>query len=88
MKVHVKLFGTLTRSVSGPILAHYPQGIRAGSPLEVELPKSSTLADLVAHLGLPREELKLTFVNGRPQELDYRLALGDEVGIFSPVGGG
>jgi molybdopterin converting factor small subunit len=54
----------------------------------VELPESSTLADLVAHLGLPREELKLTFVNGRNQELGYRLAPGDEVGIFSPVGGG
>ena len=88
MKVHVKLFATLVRSVSGPILARYPQGIRAGSPLEVELPERSTLADLMAHLGLPREELKLTFVNGRPQELDYRLAPGDEVGIFSPVGGG
>lgn len=88
MKVDVKLFGTLARSVSGPILAHYPQGIRAGCPLEVEMRESSTLADLVAHLGLPTEELKLTFVNGRPQELDYRLAPGDEVAIFSPVGGG
>jgi sulfur carrier protein ThiS len=88
MKVHVKLFGTLVRSVSGPILAHYPQGIHAGSRLEVELPERSTVADLVAHLGLPREELKLTFVNGRPQELDYRLTPGDEVGVFSPVGGG
>ena len=88
MKIHVKLFATIARRVSGPILARYPQGVRAGSPLEVELPESSTLADLVAHLGLTREELKLTFVNGRAQELEYHLVPGDEVGIFPPVGGG
>lgn len=88
MIVHVKIFATLARRVSGPILANYPQGIRAGSPLEVELSESSTLANLVAHLGLPREELNLTFVNGRTRELNYRLAPGDEVGIFPTVGGG
>jgi len=88
MKVQVKLFATLTRSLSGPILDQYPQGIRPGKPLEVELPESSTVADLVAYMGLPMEELKLTFVNGRAQALDYRLDPGDEVGIFPPVGGG
>ncbi len=64
------------------------KGFEPVSPLEVELPESSTLADLVAHLGLTREELKLTFVNGRAQELEYHLVPGDEVGIFPPVGGG
>ena len=88
MKVQVKLFATLAQSVSGPILAHHPKGIRPGTPLEVELPEGSTLADLVAHMSLPREELKLTFVNGRAQELDYRLVPGDEVGLFPPIGGG
>jgi molybdopterin converting factor small subunit len=88
MKVHVKLFATLAQSVSGPILEHHPKGIRPGTLLEVKLPKGSTLDDLVAHMGLPREELKLTFVNGRAQELDYRLDPGDEVGLFPPIGGG
>ncbi len=88
MKIQVKLFATLAQSLSGPFLAHHPKGIRPGTPLEVKLPEDSTLADLVALMGLPREELKLTFVNGRAQELDYRLDPGDEVGIFPPVGGG
>ena len=88
MKIQVKLFATLARSVSGPIIARHPKGIRPGLPLEVELPESSTLADLVAHMGLPREELKLMFVNGRARELDHRLDPGDEVGLFPPVGGG
>ncbi len=88
MKVYVKLFATLARSVSGAVLASHPQGIRAGSPLEVELPVGSTLADLVSYLALPREEVKITFVNRRAQALDYRLIPGDEVGIFPPIGGG
>ena len=88
MKIQVKLFATLAQNVSGPILAHHPEGIRPGMPFEVVLPEGSTLADLVIHLGLPRGELKLTFVNGRDQELEYRLDPGDEVGIFPPVGGG
>jgi molybdopterin synthase sulfur carrier subunit len=88
MQVHVKLFATLVSSVPQAVQARYPQGIRPASPLEVELPAGSTLADLVAHLALPREEVKIVFVNGRAQELDYRLAPGDQVGIFPPVGGG
>lgn len=88
MKVYVKVFATLVRSVSKAVLARYPQGIRAGSPLEVELPESSTLDDLIAYLALPREEVKMTFVNGRAQELDCLLAPEDQVGIFPAVGGG
>ena len=88
MKVQVKLFATLAQSVSGPILAHHPNGIRTGKPLDLELPEGSTLSDLVVYMGLPIDELKLIFVNGRSQELDYRLDHGDQVGLFPPVGGG
>ncbi len=88
MQVSVKLFATLVRHVSQTTLANHPQGVRAGTPLEVELPADSTLADLVAHLGLPDEEIRMIFVNGRARELDYGLAAGDQVGIFPPVGGG
>lgn len=88
MKVSVKLFATLATSVSKALLAQYPQGIRAGRPFEVELPPGSSLADLVAYLALPREQVKVVFVNARIQRLDYRLQSGDEVGIFPPIGGG
>lgn len=88
MKVYVKLYATLTRSVSEAILAQYSQGIAAGSRLEVDLPEDSTLDDLVTHLDLPKEQVKVSFVNGKAQELDYRLEPGDEVGIFPPIGGG
>jgi molybdopterin synthase sulfur carrier subunit len=88
MRVYVKLYATLARSVSGPILAQHQQGLRAGSRLEVELPEGSTLADLVDYLALPRKEIKVLFVNARSHDFDHRLEAGDEVGIFPPIGGG
>jgi molybdopterin synthase sulfur carrier subunit len=88
MKICVRLFATLTQLVPETVSSRYPQGIRAGSPLEVELPEGSTLADLVGYLALPGEKVRVAFVNGRAKKLDYRLVPGDEVGIFPPVGGG
>jgi molybdopterin synthase sulfur carrier subunit len=88
VKVSVKLFASLAKSISEAVLAQHPQGIRSGTPLEVKLPEGSTLDDLVDHLALPREELKVFFVNGRARQLDHRLEPGDEIGIFPPVGGG
>jgi molybdopterin converting factor small subunit len=88
MKVYVKLYAGLASSVSGDIQAQHPHKIRAGSRLEVNLPEGSTLVDLVTHLALSREQVKVTFVNAKARNLDYRLKPGDEVGIFPLVGGG
>jgi molybdopterin converting factor small subunit len=88
MKIYVRLFASLAKNVSKAVLAHHPQGFRAGTPLEIELPENSTLDDLISYLDLPREEIKLLFVNGRGREPNYRLKPEDEVGIFPPVGGG
>lgn len=79
MYVRVKLFATLRR---------YAGEIPAGKPLELELSEGTTLQELVDRLGLPPEETKVTFVNGRSQDLDFVLQPGDEVGIFPPIGGG
>jgi sulfur carrier protein ThiS len=88
MLIQAKLFATLIRMVPDEIRARYPQSARAGSPLSVDLPEGSTLADLVDHLGLPPEKVRVIFVNGRVQQRDTILNAGDEVGIFPPVGGG
>ena len=79
MRVHVKLFATLRRYVKSAVY---------GVPLEVDLDEGATIADLVHHLNLPAEEVKLAFVNARARPDDWRLEQGDEVGIFPPVGGG
>ena len=79
MQVNVKLFATLQR---------YKPEVFAGEVFVVELPEKSTLADLVAHLEIRANEVKVMFVNGRARAEMYRLQEGDEVGIFPPVGGG
>ncbi|WP_300156923.1 MoaD/ThiS family protein [Solidesulfovibrio sp.] len=47
-----------------------------------------TVGSLVDRLGIPREEIKIVFVNGQAASLDGPLADGDRVGVFPPVGGG
>ena len=79
MRVCVKLFATLSR---------YFAGVMPGTPVEVEVADGATLADLADQLKVPQDEVRMVFVNGRIQPLDYELRPGDEVGIFPPVGGG
>jgi molybdopterin synthase sulfur carrier subunit len=88
MIIYVKLYAALAENVSRHLPTQYPQGIRAGARLEVELAEGSSLADLMTHLGLPKEQVKVSFVNGRHQDLEHSLEPGDEVGIFPPIGGG
>jgi sulfur-carrier protein len=79
MRVRAKLFATLSRHFAGAA---------PGTPVEVQISDGATLVDLVNQLRVPYEEVKMVFVNGRIQSLDYKLQPGDEVGIFPPVGGG
>jgi len=79
MRVQVKVFATLRRYVDRAV---------TGIPFEVDLPDGATVADLIEQLNLPPEEVKMAFVNARAREKDWRLAAGDEVGIFPPIGGG
>ena len=79
MKIEVRLYATLARfSPSGS----------SGRTFTMELPEGAALYDLIEMLKLPREEVKLPFVNAVYQELSFVLQDGDEVGIFPPVGGG
>ncbi|MBI9085509.1 MAG: MoaD/ThiS family protein [Desulfobacterales bacterium] len=53
-----------------------------------EVPDGTTVDRLINRLALPREEVKLIFINGRKSEPDKVLQNNDRVGIFPPVGGG
>ncbi|BAJ63746.1 MULTISPECIES: MoaD/ThiS family protein [Anaerolinea] len=79
MQVKVKLYATLVR---------YVEGVRAGQPISVNLPDGATIRDVLTILKIPEEEVKVAFVAGRACSWDTRLKDGDEVGIFSPIGGG
>lgn len=77
--VRVKLFATLRR--------HFPE-LGVGEAMEVQLPEGATVGDLVRHLRIPADHVKVVFVNGIVRDETHPLADGDEVGVFPPVGGG
>jgi len=77
---HVKLFASLR--------SHYPH-LGLGEAMAVELPDGATVEGLLQeHLRLPANQIKVVFVNGVVRGDGQRLADGDEVGLFPPVGGG
>ena len=47
-----------------------------------------TVSDLIDELNIPIDDVKLIFVNGRKEGLDYEVKDGDRLGLFPPVGGG
>jgi sulfur carrier protein ThiS len=80
--VDVWLYGTL---------ACYGDKAEQGSfaNLQIQLPEGSTMADLLARLGVPNEERGITFINGRlsampglQPDLGHILRDGDRVGLF------
>jgi len=77
MELEIKLFATLRP---------YIKGVCDDGSLEV--PDGTTVADVVALLKLPDEQVRLIFVNGRHQGREQVLHDSDRVGIFPPVGGG
>ncbi len=79
MIVKVRLFATLR---------DYVPTYKYGTFLEVELPDGAQVKDLVNQLNLPEALVKLSYVNGVYQDMDYRLCENDEVGMFPPIGGG
>ncbi len=81
IKVDVWLYGPLARygGSNGNIFAQ----------VEVALPESSALQDLLAQLQLPTEERGITFINGNlsampglQPDLQHPLAEGDRVALF------
>jgi molybdopterin converting factor small subunit len=80
MRVEVRLFASLEHR-AGP--GH------AGVPFAYELPSKASIVDLITALGLSRDEIHLTLLNGQAVgDLSRELVDGDRVGLFPPVGGG
>lgn len=77
--IHVRIFATLRR--------HYPH-LGIGEAMPVEMPDGATVGQLMNHLQLPLDHVKVVFVNGIARGQDHPLVDGDEVGVFPPVGGG
>ncbi len=74
MRLTVKCFATLCNFEPTDQDTHYPDG--------------ATVRDIINLLGIPVEDVRIIFINGRGSELDAALADGDRLGLFPPVGGG
>lgn len=47
-----------------------------------------TVKQLLEELGIPKEEVKIIFIDGVKHDPEYFLKGGERVGIFPAVGGG
>lgn len=79
MKVELKLFASLS------VYASHPR-IPADGTMELSQPL--TVGGLIDDLGIPRQDIKLIFINGVHAHMESMLKDGDRLGIFPPIGGG
>jgi len=80
VRVEVRLFATL---------ADHVERATAAEPFCVELTERSTIAELIAQLGLPAAEVHLAVIDGRTiHDRATSIAPGSRVSLFPPVGGG
>ena len=74
--VHIKLYATLNKFLPSP------------GQERVEIQSGITVQSLLEHLGIPKTEAKLIFINGKKASLASKLLGGERLGVFPPVGGG
>jgi len=79
VKIQLKLFAGLRARLPGSAERHLA---------ELEIEAGATVLDVLRRLEVPPEQGKLILINGRHGELNSRLAPGDLLAVFPPVGGG
>lgn len=77
MRVKVKAFGSLYQWLPDDENKAY-----------IELPDDAKVEDLITSLRIPKKEVWFAVVNGERAQDDQALSEGDEVSLYSPVGGG
>jgi sulfur carrier protein ThiS len=75
--VHVRLFGELVRFVG-----------ERGYSFDWPLRAGQTVAGLLAEIGIPAAEVWMVAINGVKVPSETEPQAGDEIMVFSPVGGG
>ena len=79
MKIEYALFASF---------AVYMPDRKPGKAGFTEMEEGASVKKLFQQLGLPENQVKIAFVNGRRVEEDAPLKDGDRVGIFPLVAGG
>lgn len=79
MKIEIHLFASLS--------GYLPPG-SVDKSYSMEIKKNSIIKDVIRQTGIPRDAIKLIFLNGRHADDTQTLAHGDRLGLFPPIGGG
>jgi len=77
MRVRLKAYGEVRRHLQA-----------LDSSAEIQLDDGCSVRRLLDLLGIPHGEVWRVSVNGELASEDHLLQDGDEIGVFSPVGGG
>jgi sulfur-carrier protein len=79
MMIEVNLYASLSK---------YRDGDGPSGPIRVETDAEISVSELLARMGVPREEVRLIFRNGVHAGENEMLGDGDRLGLFPPIGGG
>ena len=79
MRIRVKLIATYLHLL--------PPGT-PGNTAEMEVPPGTTVAAVMAHLGVPQDDSSVIVLNGLTVPLETPLHEGDTVTAFSAIAGG
>ena len=74
MHVTVKLFATLRKD--------------RFDEKDLDLPAGVTAGEIISTFAIPPAEVTLIFINGRHSTPEAKLANGDTLALFPPIGGG
>ncbi len=69
-------------------LSRYAPDRSGGKGLIIKITEGTKIRDLFAQLEVPKDEVKLIFLNGVHADDDASLKDGDRLGVFPPVAGG
>ena len=79
IRVNVRLFATLRRFFPG----YDPE-----KGVEVKVAEGSMVENLIQTLQLPQNEARVILINGMSKKTTDMLTDGDQVSLFTPLGGG
>lgn len=63
-------------------------GVCYGQPIKVNIAEHFTVGALLKELNISEKEVYIILINGVNKGFDERLADGDRLSLFPPVGGG
>ena len=75
-QIKVQLYADLRRYIDG------------ATGIEVEIEPGRTIGQVLDHLGVPREQTRIFFVNHRVAKIEQALQGGERLDVFSAIGGG